>query len=49
LEAEAASKSNVTAVLADRPGNKPLPQDHPFKVVKTFDELFSLFQFSKAQ
>jgi methionine salvage enolase-phosphatase E1 len=42
LEAEAAKKFGITAVIADRPGNKLLPSTHPFQVVSSFDELFHL-------
>jgi len=45
LEAQAAHKAGMTAVLADRPGNKPLPPDHQFAIVKDFAELFQHFLF----
>lgn len=40
LEAEAATKAGMLSYLTDRPGNKPLPEKHPFRVITTFDQLF---------
>jgi len=41
LEAQAAVKKNLHVVLADRPGNKPLPEGHCFDVIKSFKYLIS--------
>lgn len=40
LEAEAASKVAMKVYLTNRPGNKPLPESHPFKVITSFHQLF---------
>ena len=42
LEGYAAQKSNWQVVIADRPGNKPLPSDNPFPVVTSLSQLFTL-------
>lgn len=41
LEAEAAGRAGWRAVVVDRPGNKPLPENYSdFKVVTTMEDLF---------
>jgi len=47
LEAVAANKAGLGVVLTDRPGNKPLPEDNQFTVVKSFSNLFSLYEFAQ--
>ena len=41
MEAEAGSKEGVLCYIADRPGNKPLPAEHKFNVVQSFQQLFN--------
>jgi methylthioribulose 1-phosphate dehydratase/enolase-phosphatase E1 len=38
-EAQAAQAAGWQAVLVVRPGNKPLPEDHGFRVVESMQEL----------
>lgn len=38
-EAVAAQEAGMRAVISDRPGNAPLPSDHGFSVVTSFDQL----------
>jgi methionine salvage enolase-phosphatase E1 len=40
-EAAAAAEAGWRAVLVTRPGNKPLPEGHAFKIVHTMEDLFS--------
>jgi len=40
LEARAASNCGFQVVLADRPGNKSLPENHGFPLIRSFTELF---------
>jgi methionine salvage enolase-phosphatase E1 len=40
-EAQAAAAAGWRAVLVTRPGNKPLPQDHGFRVIESMQELLS--------
>jgi methylthioribulose 1-phosphate dehydratase/enolase-phosphatase E1 len=44
LEAEAAAAAGWQVVVADRPGNKPLPQCCPFPVAKTASEFLTAFK-----
>jgi methionine salvage enolase-phosphatase E1 len=49
LEAKAATAAGFHGVvLASRPGNAPLPPDVVAPVVKTFDSLFTMFEFISA-
>jgi methionine salvage enolase-phosphatase E1 len=49
LEAKAATAGGFqNVVLASRPGNPPLPPDADARVVKTFDALFTMFDFVSA-
>lgn len=43
LEAQAAAAAGWRVVLADRPGNKPLPADVSFPVVQTIQEALAHF------
>jgi methionine salvage enolase-phosphatase E1 len=43
------SQAGIPAFLAERPGNKPLPVEHPFKVIDNFDKLFETYVFTKPQ
>ncbi|CAN0022087.1 unnamed protein product, partial [Hapterophycus canaliculatus] len=38
-EAEAAKLANLRAVLSVRPGNEPLPDEHPFETVTDFNSI----------
>jgi methylthioribulose 1-phosphate dehydratase/enolase-phosphatase E1 len=38
-EAQAAQAAGWQAVLVDRPGNKPLPEEHGFRVIETMSQL----------
>ncbi|DAZ97604.1 TPA: hypothetical protein N0F65_002223 [Lagenidium giganteum] len=38
-EAQAATSAGIDAVLSVRPGNAPLPAQHPFRTVRSFAEL----------
>lgn len=38
-EAEAASAAGWQVALAVRPGNKPLPAKHPFRIIHSMQEL----------
>jgi methylthioribulose 1-phosphate dehydratase/enolase-phosphatase E1 len=49
LEADAAKAVGMNAVLAVRPGNKPLPADHPYLTAPAFDRLFESFNFAAPQ
>jgi len=42
LEAVAADKAGWSVALSDRPGNKPLPDNHPFLVVTSFLDLWKV-------
>jgi methionine salvage enolase-phosphatase E1 len=41
-EAQAAQAAGWQAVLVVRPGNKPLPDNHGFRVVESMQELLKL-------
>jgi methionine salvage enolase-phosphatase E1 len=43
LEAYAAEKAGWTVALADRPGNKPLPEGHHFLVVTSLLDLWKVW------
>jgi methylthioribulose 1-phosphate dehydratase/enolase-phosphatase E1 len=43
-EAEAAASAGWQVVLADRPGNKPLPAGHGFHVAATAHEFLAAFR-----
>lgn len=38
-EAVAAQQAGWQAVIVSRPGNKPLPEDNPFRVITSMNEL----------
>eukprot|EP01087_Luapelamoeba_hula_P007136 TRINITY_DN1733_c0_g1_i1.p1 TRINITY_DN1733_c0_g1~~TRINITY_DN1733_c0_g1_i1.p1 ORF type:complete len:276 (+),score=61.06 TRINITY_DN1733_c0_g1_i1:35-829(+) len=42
LEAYAAQKAGWNVAVTDRPGNKPLPEEHPFPVVQSFMQLWKV-------
>lgn len=44
LEAEAAASAGWQVVLADRPGNKPLPDGHSFPVATTAHGFLAAFR-----
>lgn len=44
-EAIASKKAGMETLVSIRPGNAPLPDDHSFKTIQTFDEIFNLYQF----
>lgn len=41
LEAQAAQQAGWRVALTVRPGNKPLPRDHAFRVIQSMHELLS--------
>lgn len=43
-EAQAAAAAGWQVVLADRPGNKPLPEGHGFPVATTADQFLAAFR-----
>lgn len=44
-EAIAAKKAGMETLISIRPGNAPLPDDHSFKTIHSFDEIFDIYQF----